>query len=52
MRYYCPTVKKLEYSQQIFGKCSNSNFMEIRSMGGELFRVGRRTDGWTDGRTD
>jgi hypothetical protein len=43
---------KIEFSQQIFGKYLNSNFMEIRPVGAELFHVERRTYGWKDGRMD
>jgi len=39
---------KLQYSQQSFQKYSNTNFIEIRSVGAELFHADRRTSGQRD----
>jgi len=35
---------KLEFSRQIFERCYNIKFNEIRSVGAELFHVDRRMD--------
>jgi hypothetical protein len=35
---------KLKFSQQIFEKYSNINFMKLSSVGARLFYVDRRTD--------
>ena len=40
---------KCDFSHQNFEKTQISNFMEIRPVGAELLRAGRRTDGGTDG---
>jgi hypothetical protein len=34
----------LEYSQQIFEKSSNLNFMKVRQVGAELFHANRRDE--------
>ena len=49
--FSCQILMKLEYSRQIFKKYSKSNFTTIRSVGAELFRAERRTDGRTDRQT-
>jgi hypothetical protein len=45
--YYCATLMKLEFSQQIFERSSNIKFYENPSSGNRLFLCGR-----TGGRTD
>jgi hypothetical protein len=47
-RYCCQILIKLEFSQQIFEKSSNKNFMKIRQVGRELFHAGGRTDRQVD----
>jgi hypothetical protein len=42
-RYSCQSLIKLEFSQHIFEKYPNINFMNIRPVGAELFH----TDGHT-----
>ena len=45
--YSCPILMKLEFSQQIFKKCSNIKFLENPSSG-SLFVPCRQTDRQTD----
>jgi len=44
-------LMKLEFSQQIFGKYANVNFITIRPVDAYLFLADRRPGGQTDGRT-
>jgi len=46
--YTCQILNKLEFSRQIFEKCSNIKFHDTPSSGAELFHGDR----WTDGHTD
>ena len=50
-RYSCQIVMKLEFSQQIFEKCSNIKFHENPSSGSRVVAWGR-TEGQTEGQRD
>ena len=43
---------RLAYSRQIFEKCSNVKFNEIRSVGTEVLHAARQTDGQRGKRHD
>jgi len=43
-RYYCAILMEPEFSRQVFEKCSNIKFHEIRPVGVELFHADGQTD--------
>jgi hypothetical protein len=49
-RHFCQILIKIEFSRQIFEKCSNVKFNENPCIGSRVFSM--RTDGRTDGLTD
>ena len=51
-RYSCPILMKFEFCDSFSNTTHISNFIRIRPVGVELFRVNRRADGRTEGRTD
>ena len=47
-RYFCPILKTLEFSRQIFEKVSNIKFHQILPVGAQLFHTDRQMDKRTD----
>jgi len=47
-RYSCPILMKFEFCDSFSNTTHISNFIRIRPVGVELFRVNRRADGRTD----
>jgi hypothetical protein len=43
-RYSCLILMELEFSRQIFEKCSRSNFIKIHPVGAKVFHADERTD--------